>query len=318
MDSQSCSARSEVAAACTSCPRAAVSNAWSPASATSRCGRRTARYILFKRTVVIPDLPTFYVVGLDGQPPALSGPTCSVDSARLMPPGILMAGASPSGGRPAKVTVTFLTVPLDAGSATTTQMSARVQQDLASVSAGRFVWAPSRRYIYFEGRAGDTQNVWRVTLDPLTEQWVDGPERLTTGAGEETNVAISPDGTRLVFTARSSRTRLWAFPFDPASGRITGQPYPVTQGSTAEVDFDARPDGLMVAYRTVRAGRNELWVRLDDRRTRAVAVFEHRLADRETAVVSGRREARVLALWDAGPSRSPSRCSIRMAPASGR
>ena len=62
---------------------------------------------------------------------------------------------------------------------------------------GRFVWAPSRRYIYFEGRAGDTQNIWRVTVDPLTEKWVDGPERLTTGAGEETNVAISPDGTRL-------------------------------------------------------------------------------------------------------------------------
>ena len=152
-------------------------------------------------------------------------------------------------------------MPLDAGSATTPVISARVQQDLASVSAGRFVWAPSRRYIYFEGRADDTQNVWRMTVDPVTEKWVDGPERLTTGAGEETNVAISPDGTRLVFTATSSRTRLWAFPFDAANGRVTGEPYPITDGSTGEVDFDARADGSKVAYRTVRAGRNELWER---------------------------------------------------------
>ena len=196
---------------------------------------------------------------------------------------------------------TFLTVPVDAGSATATQIPARVRQDLASVSAGRFVWAPSRRYIYFEGRAGDTQNVWRVTLDPLTEEWVDGPERLTTGAGEETNVAISPDGTRLVFTTTSSRTRLWAFPFDPVSGRITGQPYPVTQGSTAEVDFDARSDGSMVAYRTVRAGRNELWVRSTTDGQERLLFSTHGLANRESAVVSRRRDARVLALWDAGP-----------------
>ena len=127
---------------------------------------------------------------------------------------------------------------------------------------GRFVWATSRRYIYFEGRAGDTQNVWRVTVDPVTENWVDGPERLTTGAGEETNLAISPDGTRLLFTATVEQDEAMGVSrsTQPA-GRITGEPYPITQGSTGEVDFDVRADGSKVAYRTVRAGRNELWER---------------------------------------------------------
>ncbi len=36
-----------------------------------------------------------------------SGPTCSVNSARFMPPGILMAGAFPSGARSAKTSVTI-------------------------------------------------------------------------------------------------------------------------------------------------------------------------------------------------------------------
>ncbi len=92
-------------------------------------------------------------------------------------------------------------------------------------------------------------------------EWIDGPERLTTGAGQEANLAVSADGTRLVFTATSSRTRLWEFPFDAAAGHISGQPSPITRGSTGEVDFDVRADGSKIAYQTVRAGRNELWER---------------------------------------------------------
>ncbi len=217
--------------------------------------------ILFKRSVVLPDLPTMYFVGLDGKPPRPVRPDV------LGQYTALNAAWHPDGrhisiwGTIGKSEVRFLKVPLDAGNPTAPEISALVQQDLASVSAGRFIWARSRRYIYFEGRTGDTQNVWRVTVDPVTEKWVAGPERLTTGVGEETNVAISPDGTRLVFTATSSRTRLWAFPFDPASGRVTGEPNPITHGSTGEVDFDARADGSKVAYRTLRAGRSELWER---------------------------------------------------------
>ncbi len=217
--------------------------------------------ILFKRSAVLPDLPTIYVVGLDGKPPRpvrtdVLGEFSSLhaawhpDSRRISVWGTI----GKDGAR-------FLTVPLDAGSPMGPKMSARVRQDLESVSAGRFAWATSRRFIYFEGRAGDTQNIWRVTVDPLTEKWVDGPERLTTGAGQEANLALSADGTRLVFTATASRTRLWAFPIDVASGRIAGQPYPITQGSTGEVDFDLRADGSKIAYQTVRAGRNELWER---------------------------------------------------------
>jgi Tol biopolymer transport system component/DNA-binding winged helix-turn-helix (wHTH) protein len=217
--------------------------------------------ILFKRSVVLPDSPTIYVVGLDGKPPLPVRP----DVLGLF--SSLTAAWHPDGqrisiwGTVRKGEVRFLNVPLDTGGATSPEISSRIQHDLAGVEAGRFVWARSRRHIYFEGRTGDTQNVWRVTVDPLTEKWISGPERLTTGAGSETHVALSPDGTKLVFTTTSSRTRLWAFPFDPANGRITGQPNPISPGSTGEVDFDARADGSKVAYRTVRAGRSELWER---------------------------------------------------------
>jgi Tol biopolymer transport system component/DNA-binding winged helix-turn-helix (wHTH) protein len=224
---------------------------WSPAGAL----------ILFKRSAVLPDLPAIHVVGLDGKPPRPVRPDVLGQFRSLQ------AAWHPDGqrisiwGTTLKGQVSFLTVSLDADTVTTSEISERVRRDLASVSPGRFVWAASRRYIYFEGSAADTRNIWRVTVDPVTENWVDGPERLTTGTAQETNLALSPDGSKLILTATSSRTRLWAFPLDPSTGRVTGQPYPITQGSTGEVDFDVRPDGSKVAYRTVRAGRSELWER---------------------------------------------------------
>ena len=217
--------------------------------------------ILFKRTVVLPALPTIYVVGLDGRPPRPVRPDI------LGPFSSLHAAWHPDGKRISIWGVTgedemrFVTVPLDGGSPTAHQISARVHRDFASVSARTFVWAPSGRHIYFEGSTGDTENVWRVTVDPVTGAWVDGPERLTTGAGQESHVAISPDGTRVTFTTTSSRTRLWAFPLNRTNGRLSGQPFPITSGSTGEVDFDVRADGAKLAYRAVRAGRNELWER---------------------------------------------------------
>ena len=217
--------------------------------------------ILFKRSGVLPDLPTIYVVGLDGKPPRAVRPDVLGQFKSLHAAWHPDRHQISVWGMTGKDGMRFLTVPLDGGNPTTPEISTPVHQGLESVSAGRFAWASSRRYIYFEGRAGDTRNIWRVTVDPLTEEWVDGPERLTTGAGQETNLAISADGTRLVFTATSSRTRLWEFPFDAANGRVQGQPYPITAGSTGEVDFDVRADGSKIAYQTVRAGRNELWER---------------------------------------------------------
>ena len=54
--------------------------------------------ILFKRSAVLPDLPTMYVVGLDGRPPRPVRPDVTGHSGRSMPPGIPTAGVSPSGG----------------------------------------------------------------------------------------------------------------------------------------------------------------------------------------------------------------------------
>ena len=219
------------------------------------------RRILFKRSVVLPDLPTLYVVALDRAPPRplrpdVLGQFTSLHAA-WHPDGRSVSVWGSIGGTRRR----FVTVPLDGGKPSEPEISTQVEQNLAELSPGPFVWSPARRFIYFEASAGDSRNIWRVAVDPATDNWIGGPETVTTGPGEETNIAISPDGRRLLLTTRTSTTRLWAFPFDVGAGRITGEPSPITDGSTGEVDFDVRSDGSAVAYRTARAGRDELWER---------------------------------------------------------
>ena len=92
--------------------------------------------ILFKRSAVLPDLPTLYVVGLDGKPPRPVRPDVLGQFRSLH------AAWHPDGRRVSiwgtigKDRVRFQTVPLDAGPATTPVISARVQQDLASAAFG--------------------------------------------------------------------------------------------------------------------------------------------------------------------------------------
>jgi Tol biopolymer transport system component len=217
--------------------------------------------ILVKGSTVLPDVPTIYVVGLDGAPPRPVRPDV------LGRFSSLQAAWHPDGRRISIWGTTrqqeslFVTVPIDGGEPVAAGMAPHVRQGLAGIVPCQFVWAPTRRFLYFEGRAGDAANIWRITVDPATEHWIEGPERLTTGGGEEAHVALSPDGGRLVFTSKATRSRIWAFPFDPALGQTTGEPHPLRQSGAGEVDFDARADGSKVAYRTVRAGRSELWER---------------------------------------------------------
>ena len=274
--------------------------------------------ILFKRSAVLPDLPTIYVVGLDGKPPRPVRPDVLGQFRSLH------AAWHPDGRRDFHLGNDRQRRGEIPDGATrcrqrhhTRDIGARPGRTSRAFRPGG---SSGRRRVgtsISRGEADDTQNIWRVTVDPVTEAWVDGPERLTTGAGEETNLALSPDGTRLVFTATSSRTRLWAFPFDAASGRVTGQPYPDYSGQHGR-------SGFRRARRRLegRVSHRPRWPQrvvgtIDCRRTGAAAAVEHGLAIREAAVVSGWREARVLALCDAGQLASQSRCSIQTAAVTG-
>src|SRR5262249_42819116 len=97
-----------------------------------------------------------------------------------------------------------------------------------------------------------------IEVDPKSGGWIGGPERLTTGIGPDTDIAISQDGRKLAFTARTERTRLWSLPFDAGSGRIKGDGRPITSAGVNALFPDLSPDGQKWVFFTYRAGKTDL------------------------------------------------------------
>jgi Tol biopolymer transport system component/DNA-binding winged helix-turn-helix (wHTH) protein len=121
-------------------------------------------------------------------------------------------------------------------------------------------WAPSGAALYFQGKLNDVSNVWRVAIDPKSLE-AGVAERLTTGSGQDTRVAVSHDGQYAAFATQAESTRLWSFPFDAAVGRILGEGQPVTATTTLVQDTELAPDGRRIAYSLTGVGTGvlELW-----------------------------------------------------------
>jgi Tol biopolymer transport system component/DNA-binding winged helix-turn-helix (wHTH) protein len=173
----------------------------------------------------------------------------------------------------------FWTVSLAGGSGTKMEIAPAVQRKLAEASgegeAGEqrgeysFSWSPSGDAIYFERGYRGARNIWKMTVDPKTQR-ASGIDRLTTGPGPDAGVAVSADGRRLAFTAKSQRIRTWLFPFEATTGHLKGGGEAITSPGRMSVDPTLSRDGTKVAYRVPHGEslgpsygdvRNEVWVK---------------------------------------------------------
>lgn len=209
----------------------------------------------------VTEVPKVYMVGLDGKPPreALTGfPSEFI---------LLQVGWRPDGqgisvwGRHRRHGWSFWTVPLAGGAPVKLEFDPQVEQrfNKAEVRFTDFRWSPDGRAIYFEGISGSVRNLWKVDVDAQSLRWTGGPERLTIGAGQDTDLAISPNGKRLAFTARAESIRLWSLPFDAAAGRVKQVGQPVTPEGIDAYYPDLAPDGQRLVFIAQRVGKEELW-----------------------------------------------------------
>ena len=158
-------------------------------------------------------------------------------------------------------------------------MNLRPQQGLAWALAS-LVWSPSGTAVYTESMQQWKSDLWRFAVNAESLELVSA-ERLTTGAGIHQTPAISPDGKRLAFTTHTQSVRLWSFPLDSATGRITGEGTAITDASARAMTFDLTHDGRKLAYVLARegGGREELWLTdFNSQETRLVSVEETRRA----------------------------------------
>jgi Tol biopolymer transport system component/DNA-binding winged helix-turn-helix (wHTH) protein len=224
--------------------------------------------ILFQ-TSQFSDMNRFYVVGFDEQAREVltefftKHPFLSTKSAAWHPDGKRISVWVWSNGP----LPTFWTVPVAGGDGVKSELDPQIARQFADVSMSlndemlrdfKFSWAPSGKAICFERTFRGVRNLWRMMVDPesLRAQSI---ERLTTGSGLDTELALSADGKRLAFTAETDRVQAKLFPFDGIRGRITGSGQAATSPGMEAWQPNLSRDGKKLAFVAQRTGKWELW-----------------------------------------------------------
>lgn len=123
----------------------------------------------------------------------------------------------------------------------------------------RPAWSPSGKFIYFSSYRSGGINVWRARVD--TDGKMRGAlQQVTTGAGQDVEVAVSPDGTRLAYATLRQNADLWKLPVSPQTGLASGSPEAVMSTTREDSRGAWSPDGRRIAFNSDRAGDMNIWL----------------------------------------------------------
>jgi len=123
----------------------------------------------------------------------------------------------------------------------------------------RPAWSSSGKFIYFSSYRSGGINIWRTPVKG--DGTVGGPlQQVTTGAGQDVEVATSPDGRRLAFATLRQNADIWKLPVLPQSGMPRGSPEAVISTTREDSRGAWSPDGRMVAFNSDRAGDMNIWL----------------------------------------------------------
>src|ERR1700694_3300797 len=123
----------------------------------------------------------------------------------------------------------------------------------------RPTWSPSGKFIYFSSYRSGGINIWRAAVK--RDGTADGPlQQVTTGAGQDVEVATSRDGKRLAFATLHQNADIWKLPVLPQTGLPTGAPEAVVSTTREDSRGAWSPDGTMVAFNSDRGGSMNIWL----------------------------------------------------------
>jgi Tol biopolymer transport system component/predicted Ser/Thr protein kinase len=120
-------------------------------------------------------------------------------------------------------------------------------------------WSPSGRFIYFSSYRSGGINIWRARVNKdgtLTGSL----QQVTAGAGQDVEVAVSPNGKRLAYATLRQNADIWRLPVSPQTGLSTGTPEAVISTTREDSRGSWSPDSKMVAFNSDRAGDMNIWL----------------------------------------------------------
>jgi Tol biopolymer transport system component len=114
------------------------------------------------------------------------------------------------------------------------------------------VWSPDGAHLYFVSDRGGRRNLWQVPIDEESGKTLGPPGAVTSGAvADYFHPSISGDGRKVAFVASVRETDFWKIGFDPDTGSVKGESFPITQDSRAGSDPDISPNGEWLVYRSL-------------------------------------------------------------------
>jgi serine/threonine protein kinase/roadblock/LC7 domain-containing protein len=129
---------------------------------------------------------------------------------------------------------------------------------LAEGSDSSAIWSPdSSRIVFTSNRKGVGDLYQGPSTQPGAEELL-----LSTDQGKSAS-DWSPDGRHILYQSSNPKTGsdIWALPVD-ANAKESGEPFVVVQtnSNSDETDGQFSPDGRLIAYRSNKSGRNEIYV----------------------------------------------------------
>ena len=121
------------------------------------------------------------------------------------------------------------------------------------------VWSQSGKFIYFSSDRGGGYNVWRVQFSSDGAA-ASSPQQITTGAGQDVELAMSADGKKLALSILKQNADVWKLPVSPESGKAAGEPEEVITTTREDSRASWSPDGTKIVFNSDRGGDMNLWL----------------------------------------------------------
>jgi Tol biopolymer transport system component/predicted Ser/Thr protein kinase len=120
-------------------------------------------------------------------------------------------------------------------------------------------WSPSGRFIYFSSYRSGGINIWRARVNK--DGTLSGSfQQVTTGAGQDVEIGVSPDSKRLAYATLRQNADIWRLPVSPQTGLTNGTPEAVISTTREDSRGSWSPDSKMVAFNSDRAGDMNIWL----------------------------------------------------------